>query len=172
MNIQEYQARGLLKKHGVPIQPFRFFTNLWDSFIHRDMITLLLARYEGKFIAGIIVLWFERTAYYKFGASDDVFQHTRANQLLMWEAIRRAQARGCTLFDFGRTSVANKGLCLYKRRWGTVERSLHTIRLPEGKKHGTLDETSKRHVMLKRVMTRMPSWVFRLSGELFYRHLA
>ena len=160
------------KKHGVPIQPFRFFRNLWDALASRNMLTLLLARHKGGCVAAMIVLWFKGVAYYKFGASDDRFEHTRANQLLMWTAIVMACARGCALFDFGRTSLGNAGLAEYKSRWGGVEAPLYHARFPCNRRVEALDERSRKHGVAKRVLTHMPAALIRLSGELFYRHFA
>jgi lipid II:glycine glycyltransferase (peptidoglycan interpeptide bridge formation enzyme) len=160
------------KKHGVPIQPFRFFKNLWNVLAPRDMLTLLLARHQDRFIASIIVLWFKGMGHYKYGASDDGFLHLRANQLLLWEAIRQAQEKGCSCFDLGRASVANKELNQYKGRWGTIKAPLYYLRAPQGQKVGALMESSKEHAFVKGMMKRMPVPLIRMSGELFYKHFA
>lgn len=160
------------RKHGVPVQPFRFFENLWRALAPGKLLTLLLARYRGRVVAGIIVLWFKNTAYYKFGASEENFQYLRANQLLMWRAIELARARGCATFDFGRTSLANEGLCAYKERWGSERLPLYYARFPLDKKPRILAEASGRHARLKKILRGMPPPLIRLGGELFYRHLA
>ena len=134
------------------------------------MLSLFLARHRDRWVAGIIILWFNRTAYYKFGASDDGFLQLRANQLLMWEAIQQASANGCTIFDFGRTSATNRGLLQYKRRWATIERSLNYIRFPEVQTSGILDETSKKHKLFGMILTRVPTKLIRMSGQLLYKH--
>jgi lipid II:glycine glycyltransferase (peptidoglycan interpeptide bridge formation enzyme) len=160
------------KKQGVPAQPFRFFKNLSNAFTPKEMLTLLLARYQGKFIAGIIIMWFKETAYFQFGASNDNFVHLRANQWLMWEAIQQAQKRGCRRFDFGRTSSANEGLMQYKRRWGTHKTPLNYLRLPIDRKSWPLKETSSRHLLVRKLIALMPAVGIRIVGELLYKHLA
>lgn len=160
------------KKHGVAVQPFGFFRNLWSTLAPRKMITLLLARHQQRIIAGIIVLWFKNIAYYKFGASDERFLNIRANQLLMWEAIQLAQRKGCSTFDFGRTNQSNEGLSLYKQRWGSQRVSLYYVRVPKDTKSGILKESSRTHGRLKKMMSWMPAALIRLSGEFLYRHLA
>jgi lipid II:glycine glycyltransferase (peptidoglycan interpeptide bridge formation enzyme) len=137
-----------------------------------NMLTLFLARYRNKVVAGIIVVWFKGIASYKFGASDERFMHHRANQLLMWHAIRLAQERGCRMFDFGRANCANKGLAQYKSRWGTVKVPFHYLQLPTLKKSEALIESSSRHSTLKKIIARTPKLVNRMSSELLYKHLA
>jgi len=160
------------KKHGIPVQPYRFFRNLWDTLFPRGMLSLLLALYKGKAVGGVIVLWFKGMAYYKFGASDKNFIQLRGNQLLMWEAILLAQKKGCHTFEFGRTSSANEGLSRYKDRWGARKVLFSSFLLPMNRKSKILIESSSRHAILKNVITRMPELVNRMSGELLYKHLA
>jgi hypothetical protein len=160
------------KKHGIPIQPFRFFTRLWNSLVPREMISLLLVRHKARYLAGIITLCFKGTSYYKFGASDEGYLHLRGNQLLLWQAIRQAKDKGCTSFDLGRASAVNKGLNQYKGRWGTQPIPLHYLRTPKGRKLSVLTEASGQHELLKSMMKLMPSSVIRMSGALFYKHFA
>ncbi len=160
------------KKHGVPIQPYRFFRNLWNTLFPKNMLTLFLGGYHDKVIGGIVVLWFKDIAYFKFGASDYEFLHLRANQLLMWKAIQLAQERGCRIFDFGRTNCVNKGLAQYKTRWGTRKMALHYFIIPNVRKSEALIESSSRHAISRKVITRMPELVNRMSGELLYKHFA
>lgn len=160
------------KKHGIPVQPYRFFRNLWDTLFPRGMLSLLLALYKGKAVGGVIVLWFKGMAYYKFGASDKNFIQLRGNQLLIWEAILLAQKKGCHTFEFGRTSSANEGLSRYKDRWGTRKVPFSSFLLPMNRKSKILIESSSRHAILRNVITRMPELVNRMSGELLYKHLA
>jgi hypothetical protein len=137
-----------------------------------DMLTLFLARHRNKVVAGIIVLWFKGIARYKFGASDERFMSLRVNQLLMWEAIQLAQQRGCLTFNLGRANCANKGLAQYKSRWGTHKMPLPYLHLPEVRKCEALIESSSRHAILRKVITRMPELVNRMSSELLYKHFA
>ena len=160
------------KKHGVPIQPFRFFKNLWNALFPKGMLGLLLVRHKDMFVAGIIILYLKETAYYKYGASDDRFFHLRANQCLMWEAIQRAHEKGCSRFDFGRASTADMGLAQYKSRWGTQTLALNYLQIPHNLKCPALTERSKQHSILKKLIKLMPKLGIRISGKILYRHLA
>ena len=51
---------------------------------------------------------------------------------MYWEVMRRAGARGCRLFDFGR-SKAGTGAFSFKKNWGFAPESLHyEFQLPPG----------------------------------------
>jgi len=160
------------RRQGVPIQPFRFFEMLWQILPATAQPSVYLARLGHTYIAGMIVIHFGKTAYYKFGASDPEFFSSAVNQLLMWEAIRDAKQGGCTAFDFGRTSVSNPGLRAYKSRWGTKEHPLDYLQLPRAGRSRSLTETSALHRGIRRIVRCLPISVNRLAGELLYRHLA
>jgi hypothetical protein len=156
------------RRQGVPVQPYRFFENLATLF--KEDQDLLLARAEKEVLAGLILLYHKKRAYFKFGASDPGRELEGANQLLMWEAIRRSREKGCEVFDFGRTSLANQGLREYKRRWGAEEIPLKYTRMPDESRPASQVETSRRHQLLKKLFRLLPPWANRLTGELLYRH--
>ena len=88
------------KRLGVPVQPFRFFRNLWEILQPPGIASLLLARDGGKTIAGIVQLKFKDTVYYKFAASDRRSLAKNPNHLIIWRMIEDAQRDGLPLSRF------------------------------------------------------------------------
>jgi hypothetical protein len=160
------------KKHGVPIQPYVFFDHLWDAFYPRNMMTLLMGKSHGRCIAGLILLWLGNTGYYKFGASDPLYQITRVNQLIMWEGIKEAYRRKCAFFDMGRSSVTNEGLVKYKDRWAGENLPLLYYRHPEDAAPLVMDTDSTPHKLARRVISASPLILMRIGGRLFYKYFA
>jgi len=76
------------RRHGLPPQPFSFFRNLFEEAIRTGLGFVVQATIEKRTIAAAIFFRFGRTALYKYGASDSVARDLRANNLVMWEAIR------------------------------------------------------------------------------------
>ncbi|MCJ7500074.1 GNAT family N-acetyltransferase, partial [bacterium] len=95
------------RDHGLPPQPRRFFESLYKNVIEPGMGRILLAVHEGQYIASAVFLHFNGHAMYKYGASDKKYQNLRANNLLMWEAIRTYSSQGARTFHFGRTEPEN-----------------------------------------------------------------
>ncbi len=62
-------------------------------------IKLLLARAEGDLIAGIIVAFLGRRAWYLYGASSGRKRNLMPNHALQWRAIQWAEAHGCETYD-------------------------------------------------------------------------
>lgn len=87
-------------RDGFLIRPYPYYRSVWEHFLRRDMAVLLVAEWEGRPVAGLMLFLFGRIAWYMYGASasGDVRRHM-PNHLLQWEAIRLARARGCTLYD-------------------------------------------------------------------------
>ncbi len=87
------------RRDGFPIRPPDYYRDAWGSFLEAGQALLLLAEVEGEVVAGLILFVFGATAWYMYGASSDRHRERMPNYLLQWEAIRRARALGCTLYD-------------------------------------------------------------------------
>lgn len=159
------------RRHGAPPQPWSFFSALQRHVIAPGQGVTVLARHQGHPIAGAVYLQSGTVVHYKYGASDESFQHLRANNLVMARAIQRHADRGFAALDFGRTSLTNEGLRRFKLGWGTTESRLDYTKLDlaTGSCLTAPDRTSGWHT---RVFQRLPLPLSRLAGRLLYPHLA
>lgn len=74
---------------------------LWQTFYPKN-VCLLLA-YKNKKIsplAGILLLFHQKTSYYWLAVSTKIGKKLFAPSLLVWEAIKLSKKRGCRIFDF------------------------------------------------------------------------
>jgi lipid II:glycine glycyltransferase (peptidoglycan interpeptide bridge formation enzyme) len=62
-------------------------------------LRLLLARYQGELLGGIIVALRGERAWYLYGASSTSHRNLMFTYALQWRAIRLARERGCTSYD-------------------------------------------------------------------------
>lgn len=60
---------------------------------------LLMAYFDHKPIAGIIVFSRGKNAWYMYGASTDEERNRMPTYLLQWEAIKWARSKGCSAYD-------------------------------------------------------------------------
>jgi hypothetical protein len=159
------------KRHGLPVQPFRFFESIHHNVLSQDQGWVVLARHGQVPVAGSVFFHFGKTAIYKFGASNETFQHLRANNFVMWEAIKWHAQRGFGVLDFGRTSLENEGLRRFKLGWGTQERRIDYFRYDQRKAAFVTarDESSGWH---NRIFRMLPVSLSRLIGAASYRHVA
>lgn len=64
-----------------------------------DNAALLLAEYEGKPLAGMMVFAYGQNGYYLYGASGNEERKRMPAYAVQWAAMRWAKARGCTTYD-------------------------------------------------------------------------
>ncbi len=160
------------KKLGVWPQPHAFFEALYRHIISDKLGILGVAESEKKVIAGVILLAYKDTIYYKFNASDEKYLQKRPNHVLIWESIQYSCATGYKLFDFGRCSPEEEGLRIFKSRWGANEYKLPYFYYPEAKGFATIPESSRRYRAMRLFSHIMPEVAFRKFGSFLYKHLA
>lgn len=71
---------------------------------------ILLIKKDERVLAGAIILYYDQIASYLYGGSQSVNEGDRslmAPYLLQWESIKRAKARGCSIYDL--LAVAPEG---------------------------------------------------------------
>ena len=157
------------REHGLPPQPLRFFEAVREQLLDKGYGTLLLARFNGKAIAGAIFLHFGGKAIYKYGASDRRFQAVRANNLVFREGIRMLCARGNRTLSFGRTDLHHDGLRDFKLSWGAEEKRLEYV-CYDVRSGSWLSGRRARCVPVRRMVKFMPLQILRLVGNFAYRH--
>lgn len=59
----------------------------------------LIAEVEGEPVAALVLFAFAGRAYYVYGMSRETHRDKMPNYLLQWEAMKWAQARGCSVYD-------------------------------------------------------------------------
>ncbi len=123
------------KRHG--FVPHRGMKEELGVFGKDDQAVLFLARYEGRIIAGAIIIFYGDQAIYHHAASDELFRDIPAPYLLQWAIIKEAKKRGKLLYNFWGVVPENKqkhpwqGLSLFKLGFGgRRENAIHAQDLP------------------------------------------
>lgn len=70
-----------------------------DLFGHAPDLSLWLARYEGRLLAGNIVLIHGKQSVYLYGASSNEHRNLMAPYALQWAALRDARDKGAAAYD-------------------------------------------------------------------------
>jgi len=87
-------------RDGFVIREFNYYKELWTIFCKRNMAVPLIAEFEGIPLAGLILFYFGRKAWFLFGMSSDAYREKMPNYFLQWAAISKAKALGCEEYDF------------------------------------------------------------------------
>ena len=159
------------RRHGLPPQPIRFFKNIQSSIISNNLGHIITGRFAGNVIAASMYFHFGDRVIYKFGASDMTYQHLRANNLVMWNAIVHYAQLGYQLLDLGKTEVQNEGLRKYKLAWGAYEKIISYHRYDLIKNKFVVAHT-KEQGWYNHIFRKMPIPMLRLVGSILYKHAA
>ena len=171
-SIKEYYRLHCVtrKRQGVPPQPFYFFRKIHDHIISGNLGFVALGSYLDKNIAGAVFFHYGNKVFFKFGASDTKYQHVRANNLVMWEAIKWSCRNGYKSFCFGRTDLANNGLRQFKSGWGAQEHIINYYKYDLQKDTFVQDNQNIKRSYTK-IMTKIPIPALKTIGTLLYRHM-
>ncbi len=166
--LEEFYALHLRTRRrlGVPTQPRAFVLGLAGLMMAGHGF-VSIARLDGRAVAGAVFLRAGAVLTYKYGASDQEFQHARPNNLVFADAIAWGCAEGLRELDLGRTDLGHEGLSAFKRSWGATEEPLHhTV---AGQPAGRAGR-SRAERLLAPVIRRGPAVCGRVIGEVLYRH--
>jgi hypothetical protein len=136
-----------------------------------DRLTIHVARVGNRPIASILTLRHKQTLVYKYGCSDEHFHNLGPVPRLFWQAIQDAKSEQFKEFDLGRSDEKNLGLVRFKDHLGATGMSIRYWQFPPkaSPNAGGLNATLK-SPLLQNVLLRLPDRLFRLAGEIFYRH--
>jgi len=158
------------REHGLPPQPYHFFEEVHRHIISKESGFIALAYFQGKAIAANVYFHFGDRAIYKYGASDKKFQDLRANNLVMWEAIKWFAGKGFKSFCFGRTELENEGLRQFKNGWGPEEHQIQYFKYDL--RHGAfVAGKQKGEPIYTSLFRATPIPVLNVIGSLLYRHM-
>jgi FemAB-related protein (PEP-CTERM system-associated) len=107
---------------GTPVFPKRYFAALQREF--GDDCEVLTVTSGGRPISSVMSFFFRDEVLPYYGGGLDGAREVAANDFMYWEVMRRACARGCGLFDFGRSKFGT-GAFDFKTHWGFDPEPLH-----------------------------------------------
>ena len=157
------------KRQGVPPQPPSFFKNISKYILSKNFGNIFLASINGEVIAGMVFFYFGKKAVYKFGASKIQFQSLRANNLLMWEAIKYFAGKGYHEINLGRTELQNQGLRRYKNGWN-VEETIRKYYKYNLKSRQYESENVEINKVIQKTFKKLPTGVLKFIGKIAYRY--
>ena len=88
-------------RDGFVIRDNGYYQTVWKTFMSSEEPTCepLIADVDGEPVAGIFVFYFAGRAYYVYGMSRNAHREKMPTYLLQWEAMKRAKAKGCDVYD-------------------------------------------------------------------------
>jgi serine/alanine adding enzyme len=110
---------------GTPVYPKRFFAAILKRFEQYCHLVVIESHGE-PWAAAFLVLW-RGCAEVPWASCRAKVKPLGANMKLYWELLSQAIGRGCTSFDFGRSTV-DSGTYRFKQQWGAQPVPLYWYR--------------------------------------------
>lgn len=157
-------------RHGTPAMPRRYFQLLQDEF--GDALELMAVEGpDGQPLSAVLSFYF-RDEILPYYAGDAVAaRDLAANDFKYWELMRHALARGCKVFDYGR-SKQGTGSYSFKKNWGFEPTPLHyEYRLYKRESVPQNNPSNAKYKLFIEAWRRMPIGLANRLGPLVVRSL-
>jgi peptidoglycan pentaglycine glycine transferase (the first glycine) len=118
-NSRVNEFYNLLQKTESRKQVKFFSKKYFEEILKLPFAKLYLAQVNGKIVSANIMIFWNKTATYLFGGTDNAFRAVMAPHLAQWQAILDAQKVGCQAYDFWGAAVAGS---TEEKKWGGVTR--------------------------------------------------
>jgi FemAB-related protein (PEP-CTERM system-associated) len=146
---------------GSPVHHRSFFTHMFSEF--GPQASLIVARDGERTVGGLVCLFFKDTATVFWASSLREYFSRCPNNLLYWQALQLAISRGCTCFDFGRSSIGS-GTYDFKRQWGASPVQIYWQVVSHDGKSVAVGANESKYGAMQQVWKRLPVSVATLLG--------
>ena len=154
---------------GTPVFARRHFALLRSVFGDACDILTVYAGQEAQ--ASVLSFYFRDEVLPYYGAGSVLARGSGANDFMYWETMRRAGARGCRLFDFGRSKLGT-GAYDFKKNWGFAPQPLpYASRLVRAKALPDVNPLNPKYALFIRAWRRLPLPLANLLGPHIVRQL-
>ena len=152
---------------GTPVFGRRYFRLLAEIF--RDCMDVVTIVDAGSPVAAVLNFYHRDEVLPYYGGGTASARAVAANDFMYWEVMRRAAARGCRLFDFGRSKVGT-GAFAFKKNWGFApQKLLHRFRLAPGAELPDHNPLNPKYRLFIAAWKRLPLPVANRIGPLIVR---
>lgn len=154
---------------GTPVLPERYFALLKEVFGDRCEVRVVLRGSE--LVAAVLSFYFDGEVFPYYGGGRDIAREVGGNDYMYWTLMRDAAARGCTLFDFGRSKIGT-GAFDFKRNWGFEPQPLgYEYRLVRAQRVPDNQPLNPRYRAFIRMWQRLPLRLANAVGPFIARQL-
>lgn len=151
-----------MRNMGTPVFGRRFFAAVMEAFGNDcDCLTVL---HQGTAISSVMSFYFRDQVMPYYTGSLPQARDLGANDFMYWRLMRRAMARGYSVFDFGRSKFGS-GPFSFKKNWGfEPEPIVHEYRVPGGGAAPEINPLNPKYQTFIAVWKRLPLALANLLG--------
>ena len=154
---------------GTPVFPKSLFAEFLREF--PDSSDILLVRHGNRVASGVLSFYFRSTVMPYYGGAYPEFYRSGVNNLMYWELMKSAAARGYTWFDFGR-SKKGTGAYAFKHGWSMEECPLpYRFFLVSAPKMPDLNPNNPKFAMAIKAWKKLPLGLTKIVGPHLVRSM-
>lgn len=158
-----------MRNLGTPVFPKNWFDVLMEEL--GEDCEILTVLHEGRPVAAVMSFFFRNEVLPFYGGGSPAARDVAANDFMYWEVMRRAAARGCRVFDFGRSKV-DSGSYHFKKHWGFEPEPLYyEYVLAKGERMPEINPRNPKYRALIAAWQRLPLSVANRLGPMVARKL-
>jgi FemAB-related protein (PEP-CTERM system-associated) len=152
---------------GTPVFSKRYFALLAETFA--DSMDVVTVRDGATPVASVLNFYFRNEVIPYYGGGSLAARACGGNDFMYYEVMRRAGARGCTIFDFGR-SKEGTGAFSFKKNFGFVPTPLqYRVLVAPGTEMPEVNPLNPKYRMMIAAWKKLPLPVANLLGPILVR---
>jgi len=107
---------------GTPVFPKKYFALLQKTFGDECEVRTIVTS-DNRLVAAVLSFYWRDEVVPYYGGGTDLAREVAGNDFMYWNLMQAAAARGCRLFDFGRSKLGT-GAYDFKKNWGFTAQHL------------------------------------------------
>jgi FemAB-related protein (PEP-CTERM system-associated) len=107
---------------GTPVFPKKYFAALQKEFGAECEVRTILTQ-DNRLVAAVLSFYWRDEVVPYYGGGTDLAREVAGNDFMYWSLMQAAAARGCRIFDFGRSKLGT-GAYDFKKNWGFTAQHL------------------------------------------------
>jgi FemAB-related protein (PEP-CTERM system-associated) len=107
---------------GTPVFPKKYFALLQKEFGDECEVRTIVTE-DGRLVGSVLSFYWRDEVVPYYGGGMDLAREVAGNDFMYWNLMQAAAARGCRLFDFGRSKLGT-GAYDFKKNWGFTAQPL------------------------------------------------
>jgi FemAB-related protein (PEP-CTERM system-associated) len=152
---------------GTPVFSKRYFALLADVFA--ESMDIVTVSEEGTPVASVLNFYFRDEVIPYYGGGTTAARGCGGNDFMYYEVMRRAVARGCGMFDFGR-SKEGTGAFSFKKNFGFVPTPLdYRVLVAPGGEMPEVNPMNPKYRMMIAAWKKLPLPIANVLGPILVR---
>lgn len=107
---------------GTPVFPKKYFALLQKTFGDECEVRTIVTE-DNRLVAAVLSFYWRDEVVPYYGGGMDLAREVAGNDFMYWNLMQAAAARGCRIFDFGRSKLGT-GAYDFKKNWGFTAQHL------------------------------------------------